>query len=160
VLATAGTFKGRLYLETSEKYASDVNVYYQVGEGLVDLVEQGDYLSAKAENLLMKYVKPMLDCNIDQLVLGCTHYPFFKPLLQKILPPYVEIIDPSPAVARQTFRVLHENHLNRNAENVNQSFMFYSSGSTLVLRNLVSEIEKESGVTFVTKNFSDNVDLK
>lgn len=159
VLATAGTFKGRLYIETSRKFASDVNVCYQIGEGLVELVEQGDYLSIKAENLLMKYIKPMLDCNIDQLVLGCTHYPFFTPLLQKILPPNVEIIDPSPAVAKQTFRVLVENDLTGGSNLTNQFFNFNSSGNTQVLRGLVNEIEAEMGFALPNKKFTDNLDL-
>ena len=76
VLATAGTFKGKLYIETSKKYASDLNVCYQVGEGLVELVEAGKADSPEAAELLHRYVDPMVDCNIDHLVLGCAHYPF------------------------------------------------------------------------------------
>jgi len=143
VLATAGTFKGRLYIETSRRYASDVNVCYQVGEGLVELVEQDRVNTPEAEVLLKTYIKPMLDCNIDQLVLGCTHYPFFKPLLKKILPPDVDIIDPAPAVAKQTQKVLKESHLANSKENSFTSFQFYSSSDTRVLEKLVEAVRKE-----------------
>lgn len=146
VLATAGTFKGRLYIETSRKYASDINVCYQVGEGLVELVEDGKQNSYEAEQLLKKYIDPMIDCNIDQLVLGCTHYPFYKPLLKKILPPDVEIIDPAPAVAQQAKYLLQSNKLL--APNTERKFLkFYTSGNTIQLNKMldilnISEIFK------------------
>lgn len=156
VLATAGTFKGRLYIETSHRYASDVNVCYQVGEGLVELVEMGDLNSSDAEVLLLKYLKPMIDCSIDQLVLGCTHYPFFKPLLARLLPPHVEVIDPAPAVAKQVLRVLNDNKLNNTNAKKETSFTFYSSGNAEVLSRLVDKIERENGHTLTNLAFFDN----
>lgn len=135
VLATAGTFKGRLYIETSKKYASDVNVCYQVGEGLVELVESGKAQSSEAEVLLRKYVEPMIDCNIDHLVLGCTHYPFLKPILEKILPKEINIIDPAPAVAKQTKKILEENNLIVK-KNTTPNIAFYSSSNTAILKTL------------------------
>lgn len=137
VLATAGTFKGRLYIETSRKFASDVNVCYQVGEGLVELVEQGKMNTPEAEVLLRTYIMPMLDCNIDQLVLGCTHYPFFKPLLKKILPSGVDIIDPAPAVAKQTLKILQEGQLLNERTHTPPTFQFYSSDNISVLKKMV-----------------------
>ncbi|MGE0077049.1 MAG: glutamate racemase [Bacteroidales bacterium] len=140
VLATAGTFKGRLYIETSKKYASDVNVCYQIGDGLVELVESGKAQSIETETLLKKYVDPMIDCNIDHLVLGCTHYPFLKPILEKILPNGINIIDPAPAVAKQTQSILEQNNLNNNCHS-NPAINFYSSGSTEILKNLINSSE-------------------
>ncbi len=156
VLATAGTFKGRLYIETSHKYAKDVNVCYQVGEGLVELVEQGKVNSAEAEELLLKYIRPMLDCNIDQLVLGCTHYPFFKPLLKKLLPHNVDVIDPSPAVAKQVSKVLIDNQLNTLDAGDLKYHAFYSSGNIDVLKVLVTKIEKDAGMQLLNKSFFNN----
>jgi len=156
VLATAGTFKGRLYIETSHKYAADVNVCYQVGEGLVELVEQGKTNSIEAEELLLKYIKPMLDCNIDQLVLGCTHYPFYKALLYKLLPRNVEIIDPAPAVAKQVSRVLIENELRDSSLANSIEHIFYSSSEVDVLKELVNNIENEIGFELQNKTFFNN----
>jgi glutamate racemase len=53
----------------------------------------------------------MLAYGVDTLVLGCTHYPFIRPLLEKIVGSSVHIIDPAPAVARQTQRRLQQAHL-------------------------------------------------
>jgi glutamate racemase len=159
VLATAGTFKGRLYLETSQKYASDINVCYQVGEGLVELVEQGIFKSHEAEKLLAKYLKPMLDCNVDQLVLGCTHYPFFKPLLKEMLPAGVDIIDPAPAVAKQTTKILLENNLNGNTGNQRLFNAFYSSGNVSILKKMIKSIEKDIGRELQNVTFFDSFKL-
>jgi glutamate racemase len=139
VLATAGTFKGKLYIETSKKYASDVNVCYQVGEGLVELVEAGKADSPEAAELLHRYVAPMVDCNIDHLVLGCTHYPFLMSSLRGILPKGVEIVDPAPAVARQTLRVLSEYNLLNNGSSQGK-LAFYSSASVEVLKLLAEKL--------------------
>jgi glutamate racemase len=61
--------------------------------------------------LLNRYLQPLLAQDIDTLVLGCTHYPFLKPLIEKIAGPEVMIIDPSPAVSRQLYRILEKCHL-------------------------------------------------
>jgi len=155
VLATAGTFKGRLYIETSQKYASDVNVCYQVGAGLVELVEQGRKDTEEAEELLMKYIQPMLDCNIDQLVLGCTHYPFYKPLLNKILSDKVDVIDSSYAVAKQTARVLDENDLNSSITFEIPNHKFYSSGNTEILKTLLRTIDFDGKMDLHKASFFD-----
>lgn len=159
VLATKGTFNGRLYRETTSKYAANVNVTYQIGEGLVELVEQGKSTSNQALELLAEYINPMVDNNIDHLVLGCTHYPFFTPLLRKILPEGVKIVNPAPAVAKQTKRILQQ----RNKEELVckdtlPSVHFYSSGKISTLKMLVNEIEKDNG-TFQNKQFFENISL-
>jgi glutamate racemase len=159
VLATAGTFKGRLYIETSRKYASDVNVCYQVGEGLVELVEQDKMNTPEAEVLLQTYIKPMLDCNIDQLVLGCTHYPFFRPLLKKILPSDVDIIDPAPAVAKQTKKVLLDSCLANENIILDPSFHFYSSSNTQVLEKLVDLVSNEVSLNKQKVEFIQNFNI-
>lgn len=111
VLATAGTFKGKLYLETTQRYADGVEVHIQIGKGLVELVEQGQLYSKETRQLLHTYLDPMLDAGIDQLVLGCTHYPFLRPLIEEIAGPGVQVIDPAPAVAKQVQRILMESDL-------------------------------------------------
>lgn len=158
VLATAGTFNGRLYKETSQKYAATINVNYQIGEGLVELVEQQNYTSEEAMALLSTYIKPMIDENIDHLVLGCTHYPFFIPLLKRILPKSVTIVNPAPAVAKQASRIVCEAvTLSQLSEN---SFVqFFSSGNIEVLKKLVEETEILEGVTFPNKSFIGNYNL-
>lgn len=108
VLATPATFQGELFNSVVERFAQGVTVLQQICPGLVEQIEAGELKTAKTETMLRGWVEPMLAQNIDALVLGCTHYPFVIPLLQKICGPSVRIIDPAPAVARQTLKVLGE----------------------------------------------------
>ncbi len=154
VLATKGTFKGRLYRETTSKYAANINVSYQVGTGLVELVEQGKSHSNEAKELLKAYIAPMLDEKIDHLVLGCTHYPFFIPILKQILPEGITIDNPAPAVAKQAVRVLSELDIEQNTENNGRpSVTFYSSGEIENLKSLVNEIETATNIVFRNKSY-------
>jgi len=108
VLATEGTFNGRLFKETSARFADTATMEICVGNGLVELVESGKADTEETYHVLEKLLKPMLDKGIDHLVLGCTHFPFLRPHIQKIVGPHVTIIDPAPAVARQVERLLTE----------------------------------------------------
>ena len=106
VLATENTFKGRLFNQTSEKYAKGIEVFVQPGHGLVELVENGEQESLEARTLLEAYLMPMVDMGADTLVLGCTHYPYLSRIIQQITNNRMTIIDPANAVAEQTRRVL------------------------------------------------------
>lgn len=110
VLATRNTFNGQLFKETREKYASHINVIIQEGEGLVELVENNKSTSPEAYHLIKKYTSPMLDANADYLVLGCTHYPFLKETIAKVVPS-LSIIDPAIAVAKHAGFLLSETNM-------------------------------------------------
>ena len=106
VLATAGTFGGRLYNETKAKFANDVTVIATVADEFVELVERNEVSGANAERVVRAKVEPLLAAGCDKLVLGCTHFPHLKPLIEKVCGGRAEVIDPSGAVARQARRVL------------------------------------------------------
>lgn len=106
VLATAGTFGGRLYNETKAKFAKDVTVIATVADEFVELVERKEISGAAAERVVRARIEPLLKAGCDKIVLGCTHFPHLKPLIEKICDGRAEVIDPSDAVARQAMRVL------------------------------------------------------
>ena len=106
VLATAGTLKGSKYLKTKESVDDQVNVFEHVGRGFVELVEEGRLSGIEAEDVVKASLGPLLSAGADIIVLGCTHYPFLLPVLQKVAGPDIRFIDPAPAVARQLVRVL------------------------------------------------------
>lgn len=111
ILATKGTLNSQLFSSTSEEFKNDISVTEIIGEGLVPLIENGDFNSIEIKSLLEKYLKPMLDANIDHLVLGCSHYPYLIPTLKNILPKNITIIDSGEAVARQTKNILEKHNL-------------------------------------------------
>ena len=106
VLATAGTFGGRLYNETKAKFAKDVTVIATVADEFVELVERKEISGAAAERVVRARIEPLLKAGCDKIVLGCTHFPHLKPLIEKICDGRAEVIDSSDAVARQARRVL------------------------------------------------------
>jgi len=111
ILATRGTLSSSLFHRTSDLFARDITVTEQIGNGLVELIEQGKLHSPEMRSLLRNYLEPMLAAKIDYLVLGCTHYSFLIPNLKELLPEEVKIIDSAQAVARQTKRILQTENL-------------------------------------------------
>lgn len=111
VLATAGTLKGSKYLTTKGQFEDDVRIVEHVGQGFVELVEAGDLDSPHAEAVVRESVEPLLGACADTLVLGCTHYPFLRPLIERIAGPGVKVIDPAPSVARHLIYVMVQEHL-------------------------------------------------
>lgn len=83
--------------------------------GLVELVEQGKAESEETEALLQKILMPYIG-KLDALVLGCTHYPFVKDTVQKLLGADVQVLDGGAGTARQTCRLLEERGLRRAGE--------------------------------------------
>lgn len=100
VLATTGTLKSAKFAALLDRFASDVRVITQPCPGLVERIEAGDLATAGTRALLESLVQPLIEQGCDTLILGCTHYPFVKPLLREILPPAVALVDTGAAVAR------------------------------------------------------------
>lgn len=116
VLATAGTLKASKYLDTRDRFTGGVTVVEHVGQGFVELVESGELTGPHAEETVEKSLRPLLDAGADTIVLGCTHYPFLLPVLQKAAGSGVRFIDPAPAVARRLVNVLDEKQIPHSGE--------------------------------------------
>ncbi len=137
ILATKGTLSSRLFHKTSQLFSSDLVVVEQIGEGIVELIETGALHSNEMRQLLKSYLEPMLDANIDCLVLGCTHYHFLTPILKQLLPQNVKIIDSGKAVARQTKSILENNKI-LSSEIATGSNHFFTNGEEKVIASLLT----------------------
>lgn len=113
VLATPSTFQGELYASVVERFAKDVQIYEATCPGLVKQIERGYLQTPLTRRILQQALQPMLAEGVDTLVMGCTHFPFVIPLIQQIAGEGVRVIDPAPAIARQTERVLTRHNLLR-----------------------------------------------
>ena len=138
ILATRGTLNSQLFSTTSKEHTQGINITEVIGEGLVQLIEQGKIDSQEMTDLLFKYLNPMLEKGIDHLVLGCSHYPYLIPKLKKIIPETIQIIDSGEAVARQTKNILSQNHLLKN-EKTTPYHRFYSNSTTSVIHELLND---------------------
>lgn len=144
ILATKGTLNSDLFHATAEKF-KEIKIIEQVGHGLVELIENGEMDTTEMSHLLQSYLKPMIEANIDYLVLGCSHYPYLIPQIKKIVPKHIQIIDSGEAVARQTQHVLKEKV--GLASGKNNTPVFYTNSNSKVLKAILGNqfevIEKD-----------------
>lgn len=105
VLTTQATADGALYRSVLERFAGDVTVLTRVSPDLVLLVEAGRQDTPEGRALVRQHVEPLIEAGIDHLVLACTHFPFLADSIREAARDAVTLVDPAPAVARQTARV-------------------------------------------------------
>jgi glutamate racemase len=139
VLATPVTFQGTLYASLVDRYARGLVVLQDTCPGLVGQIEAGQLDSPQTRTILEQALLPMLDRQVDVVVMGCTHYPFVIPLIKEIVGPAVEVIDPAPAVARQVGRVLENFGLQRGCETAAPA-RFYTTGNPSHLRVMLPRL--------------------
>lgn len=139
VLATAGTFKGRLYRETSRRFADRARILVREVKGWVEAVERGDVRpTPEVRRLVRREIQPLLDENADSLVLGCTHFPFLRQAIDLEISESarreVRVYDPAPAVARQIKAVLERDGLmSGNADPGAAHHLMLSTGEAFAL---------------------------
>lgn len=136
ILATKGTLNSSLFASTSTIINSKVKIVEQIGEGLVELIEEGKLVSIEMTHLLERNVQSLKEYNIDYLVLGCTHYPYLIPQIKSIIGDKVTIIDSGEAVARQTKKILESKGL-LNTQKPNTKNLFLINSNTAVLKTLL-----------------------
>ena len=138
VLATVGTLKSAQFAALLESYGRNVKVVTQGCTGLVECIERGELNTPETKALIRQYTAPLLADGADTIVLGCTHYPFVKQVIQEIFGDKISLIDTGAAVAMQLKRQLQEKGLlsnsnqtanvqfwtNSEAENANQVIKF------------------------------------
>jgi len=135
VLATPGTFDGKLYREVISQHARGKQVVARACHGLVELIEDGAIRALETRRLLRQCLDPLVRAGADVLVLGCTHYPFVLELIREIVGPDVTIIEPSVPVARQVRRVLEQVGLGSES-GIESSTRFYTTGQLDAFRHL------------------------
>jgi len=144
ILATQGTLNSALFHKTAEMF-HDTKIIEQVGHGLVKLIEDGEINSPEMTQLLHSYLTPMIEANVDYLVLGCSHYPYLIPQIKKILPPHIQVIDSGEAVAKQVQNILKEKIGFSQAEK--NEPVFFSNKNPKVLSDILEDkynvIEKD-----------------
>lgn len=142
VLATAGTLKADKYLNTRGRYAEEVRFVEHVGEGFVELVEQGTTEGEEVETIVRKSIEPLLDAGADTIVLGCTHYPFLSETILKVASAHapskeIRLIDPAPAIARHLLEIMESEGLVRND---GFEIELHSSADDTSLKNLYNKL--------------------
>ena len=119
VLATERSLKGEKFLSTVARYGEGVEVIKAVGEGFVEAVERNEEQEPATERLVRQVVEPIIERGADVIVLGCTHYPFLRDVIARVVGEReVAIIDSGTAVEKRVESLLDEYDLRAAEDNV------------------------------------------
>jgi len=144
VLATEGTFKGRHWRETSARYASGERVITCVADEFVSFVERGILDGSNVEKAVCARVEPLISEGADHIVLGCTHFPFLKSVIERVCAGRAKVVDPSPAVARQVKRLLEARGITNTDDTIEAEHRFETTGDQVLfsafLRNIGAKL--------------------
>jgi len=113
VIGTERTVKSRAYERTISALNGQISVFSKACPLFVPLVEEG-WLENEAAYVTAKiYLEPLMEQEIDTLVLACTHYPLLKPVIEQIMGQGVQVVDPAWETAREVWQVLKDADLLR-----------------------------------------------
>lgn len=141
VLATGAALAGDKFHRLLATHARDLRVITQPCPGLVECVEAGDLDGPEPERLLRRYLEPLLEQGVDTVVLGCTHYPFLRPLIRHIVGREVHLLDTGPAVARQVGRLLQREGLSESGSSGSfGSFGWLTSGDPETVGQVIDRL--------------------
>ena len=115
VIATNQAAQAAYLRQLINDFANGTEVYTAGCPELVTLAEQGQFDGPEVEATLQHALHPLLEQDIDVLVLGCTHFPALRPAIERVVGPDVQVIDSGSAIARRTSTVLKSANLLRTA---------------------------------------------
>lgn len=144
VMATPATFEGEPFARLMDRFGQDAVVLRRVCPGLVSEIEAGRIEGPEVQAALESCLRPMLDEGIDVLALGCTHYPFVRKEIEKLVGPRVQVIDPAPAVARQVSRV-REGQGKAAHSPAPRQHLFYTSGDCSAFSAMLARLLGREG---------------
>ena len=142
ILATEKTLDSKLFLKTFLSNKTDkVKIHEQIGHDLVNKIENGADMSLIKKDLI-KYLNPMLDKNIDCLVLGCTHYHFIRSIIKKIISENIKLIDTISPITKHIKNTLLKNKMLNTQQNLGTRKVFYN-GDKIIEKYLKDEYSLE-----------------
>ena len=157
VLATEATLNSDKFNALLATLPSSCTFIKQSGAGLVPLIEAGKANSEETLELLAKHLEPIQDAGSDTLVLGCTHYPFLRKAIRKLLGDSMRLIDTSDAVVRQLKRQLESLAISSQGD-LQGSVTFISSKNEVLLLAMAQDLlTSDLSKHFVSSKQLDNV---
>lgn len=137
VLTTQATANGHLYQKLLTRYGDQVRIITQIAPELVRIAEENSQHSEASQAIIHDYLAPMLEQGVDKIALACTHFPFVLDRLQQIAGEKVTFIDPAPAVARQTQRIIPENNMHEQTTPVHR---YFTSGNAQAFQKMLWQL--------------------
>ena len=149
VLATVGTLESAQFAGLLTSYGQNIQVHTQGCVGLVECIERGELTTAITKALIAQYCQPLLDAGADTIVLGCTHYPFVRDLIQKVVGDTVVVIDTGAAVAKHLQNTLQKQSL-ENTTTDKPEITVWSNNKASDAEEVVQQLWGEGSITFLS----------
>lgn len=130
VISTPATSRSPVIKKLIENYCKGVKVINTGCKNLENAVEEGEPDSPVAISLLEKYLSPIKNSGADYLVLACTHYPFLKREIKKIVGPRIKLLDSGKAIARRTDFLLKTGNIKNKQKKVGETYYFTTGDPT------------------------------
>lgn len=138
IIGTEGTVKSGAYEKALKSLNSRLYITAQACPKFVPLVESGEYDGPIAERIVSESLMPLLNQNLDTLILGCTHYPLLEPLVKRTMGENVKVISSGDETAREVSAILQYNGLLETDEN-EPVHEFYTTGSRWMFRKIAAQ---------------------
>ena len=139
VMATPLTLKLEKFANLMEKFDDNAVIYTVECPEIVGYVEKGILQGAEIENCIRKYFEPLKGVKLDGIVLGCTHYPFVKNVIKKVVGEDVKLFDGGKGTAKELLRRLNEKNLLSDRKEKGKVEFVNSSGNTEIEQKLFKE---------------------
>lgn len=144
LIATEATVNSKIYESLMHSYNHHLTLHSVACPMLVPLIEKGKFNTPELSKAVDISLAPLKNLDIDTLILGCTHYPLIKSMIQKVIGPKIKLIVPGEELLNELESVLSINHLHRiKKSNSKHRYTFYQTRNSFIFRNLVQAIFKD-----------------
>ncbi|GCE27104.1 glutamate racemase [Dictyobacter alpinus] len=140
IAATNQAVKASYLRHLIDDFASDIQVYAVGCPELVTLVEHGELESPLVDATLQQALQPLIDKDVDVIVLGCTHFPALRPAIERLVGKNVQVIDSGAAIARRTQAILDTERLARPLEGPGGDMQIWCSGDAQDFSRVASAV--------------------
>ncbi|MCK5665102.1 MAG: glutamate racemase [Thiotrichaceae bacterium] len=144
IMAPQGTLSSQRYKELNQRFSTQVNLYPMACPGLADQVERCQINNSKTMSLLENFIHPLLQHQVDTIVLGCTHYSFLIPHIKEIVGDNISIVDTSHAIAEQVKRLLKQHNLKNGA--TDSTSRYFTTGDIEETQQVMSQLLQQKSI--------------
>jgi len=137
VIGTEGTVNSAAYQNAILNLSNEADLYAEACPKFVDLVEEGKFDGAEVEITAREYLSPLIEAEVDSLILGCTHFPYLTPLLAEIMGENVTLINPAHEMAVEVKKDLKSMGLLKKSEGKDFVHSFIVSDRSRISRRFL-----------------------
>lgn len=156
VIGTKGTIESGIYEHTIKEKDQTIEVLSLSCPKFVPVVESNQTHSSIAKKVVSESLQPLVKENLDTLILGCTHYPLLRPIIQNVMGEAVTLVDSGAETVSEVSTLLDYFDIAENAYNTTPSeYRFFTTGSVQLFDEIASDWLGEKNYTVEKVNLNE-----